>query len=150
MATCSSILAWKIPWREEPDGLQSMGPQRIRHNWACRLCVVHNESSQASLLLLVHGELMAFTTWWLRFCKNEIILGYGFLTVDRMTAYIQRNWLRAVNYGKRNKQKHDGKFHSYPTSPTGTCRFGLGEMEKNWCLVFRRSIHCSHSFEFLG
>ena len=28
-ATCSSILAWKIPWIEEPDGLQSMGSQRI-------------------------------------------------------------------------------------------------------------------------
>ena len=29
MATCSSILAWKISWAEEPDGLQSMGPQRV-------------------------------------------------------------------------------------------------------------------------
>ena len=28
----SSILAWKIPWREEPGGLQSMGLQRVRHN----------------------------------------------------------------------------------------------------------------------
>ena len=27
MATCSSILAWKIPWAEEPGGLQSMGSQ---------------------------------------------------------------------------------------------------------------------------
>ena len=32
MATHSSILAWEIPWTEEPGGLQSMGPQRIRHN----------------------------------------------------------------------------------------------------------------------
>jgi len=32
MATCSSILAWKIPWTEEPDGLQSMGSQRVRHD----------------------------------------------------------------------------------------------------------------------
>ena len=29
MATHSSILAWKIPWTEKPDGLQSMGLQRI-------------------------------------------------------------------------------------------------------------------------
>ena len=40
-ATPSSILAWriwKIPWTEEPGGLQSIGPQRVRHswsNWAC-------------------------------------------------------------------------------------------------------------------
>ena len=34
MATHSSILAWRIPWMEEPGGLQSMQSQRVRHNWA--------------------------------------------------------------------------------------------------------------------
>ena len=33
MATHSSILAWKIPWTEEPSGLQSMGSLRVRHDW---------------------------------------------------------------------------------------------------------------------
>ena len=32
MATLSSILAWEIPWTEEPGGLQSMGSQRVRHD----------------------------------------------------------------------------------------------------------------------
>ena len=32
MATHSTILAWKIPWAEEPGGLQSMGSQRVRHD----------------------------------------------------------------------------------------------------------------------
>ena len=32
MATHSSTLAWKIPWTEEPDRLQSMGSQRVGHN----------------------------------------------------------------------------------------------------------------------
>ena len=32
MATCSSILAWRIPWTEEPSGLQSMGSQRVGHD----------------------------------------------------------------------------------------------------------------------
>ena len=32
MATCSSILAWEIPWTEEPGGLQSVGSQRVRHD----------------------------------------------------------------------------------------------------------------------
>ena len=31
MGTHSSILAWRIPWTEEPEGLQSTGSQRIRH-----------------------------------------------------------------------------------------------------------------------
>ena len=34
MATHSSILGWRIPWTEEPDGLQSVGSQRVRHDWA--------------------------------------------------------------------------------------------------------------------
>ena len=32
MATHSSILAWEIPWTEEPGGLQSMGSQRVGHD----------------------------------------------------------------------------------------------------------------------
>ena len=32
MALHSSILAWRIPWTEEPDGLQSVGLQRVRHD----------------------------------------------------------------------------------------------------------------------
>ena len=32
MATLSSILAWRIPWTEEPGGLQSMGSQRVGHD----------------------------------------------------------------------------------------------------------------------
>ena len=32
MASHSSILAWKIPWMEEPDRLQSMGLQKVGHN----------------------------------------------------------------------------------------------------------------------
>ena len=34
MVTCSSILAWIIPQVEEPGGLQSMGSQRVQHDWA--------------------------------------------------------------------------------------------------------------------
>ena len=36
MATGSSILAWKIPWREEPGRLQSVGPQRVGHDLATK------------------------------------------------------------------------------------------------------------------
>ena len=37
MATHSSTLAWKIPWTEEPGGLQSMGSRRVGHDWATSL-----------------------------------------------------------------------------------------------------------------
>ena len=45
-ATHSSILAWRIPWTEEPDGLQSMRSQRVRHDWSDLACIIH----------LVHSE----------------------------------------------------------------------------------------------
>ena len=33
MTTCSSILAWRIPWAGEPGEQQSMGSQRVEHDW---------------------------------------------------------------------------------------------------------------------
>ena len=35
-ATLSSILAWRIPWTEEPGGLQSIGSQRVKHDWVTK------------------------------------------------------------------------------------------------------------------
>ena len=37
MATHCSILAWRIPWTEEPEGLQFTGSQRVGHDWATSL-----------------------------------------------------------------------------------------------------------------
>ena len=41
MATLSSTLTWKIPLTEEPDRLQSMGLQRVGHDWATSLTHSH-------------------------------------------------------------------------------------------------------------
>ena len=40
MAPHSSTLAWKIPWAEEPGGLQPMGSQRVGHDWATSLSLL--------------------------------------------------------------------------------------------------------------
>ena len=37
-STHSSILAWRIPWTQEPGGLQSIGLQRVRHHWSDWTC----------------------------------------------------------------------------------------------------------------
>ena len=37
----SSILAWRMPWTEEPGGLQSMRSQRVRQDWATSLSLLH-------------------------------------------------------------------------------------------------------------
>ena len=48
MATHSSILAWKIPWMEEPGRLQSMGLQRVGHDWTTSLSTSWNSPSTSS------------------------------------------------------------------------------------------------------
>ena len=42
MATYFSILTWRIPWTEEPDGLRSIGSQRIRQYWSDLACMHPN------------------------------------------------------------------------------------------------------------
>ena len=62
MATHSSTLAWRNPWTEELDGLQSMGLQRVRHSWATNTFTfegreparINWESSAVSTRLWVH------------------------------------------------------------------------------------------------
>ena len=58
MATYSSTLAWKIPWTEEPGGLQSMGSLRVRHDWATSLSLftfMHWEKEMAT-----HSSVLAW------------------------------------------------------------------------------------------
>ena len=51
MATHSSISAWRVPWTEDPGGLQSMGSKRVRHNCASFTQVQAHESVSSPLSL---------------------------------------------------------------------------------------------------
>ena len=50
MATHSGIFAWKIPWTEEPGGLQSIASQRVRHDCAC----AHEHTPTNVLLYIIY------------------------------------------------------------------------------------------------
>ena len=52
MATHSSTLAWKIPWMEEPGRLQSMGSQRVRHDWVTSLHLIMSDDEHLFMGLL--------------------------------------------------------------------------------------------------
>ena len=61
MATRSSILAWRIPWTEEPGRLHSIGLQRVRHKRSDLACMnVKNLhfSEQRNLTMKYLGQLM--------------------------------------------------------------------------------------------
>ena len=51
MATYCSILAWRIPWTEEPGGLQSMGLQRVGHDWVTKHSTAQHCYSNITWLL---------------------------------------------------------------------------------------------------
>ena len=51
MATHSSILAWKIPRKEEPGGLQSTGLQRVGHDWATNTFTFSGETDVENRLM---------------------------------------------------------------------------------------------------
>ena len=58
MVTHSSILAWRIPWTEEPGGLQFMGSQRVGHGWATK---THTHTHQTTTLHSPQPQPLAST-----------------------------------------------------------------------------------------
>ena len=72
MATHSSTLAWKIPWTEEHNRLQSMGLQRVRHDWATSLHFTYSKSPRLCSVLYLNSYL------WCRqnglFKKDSVVL----------------------------------------------------------------------------
>ena len=62
MATHSSIIAWRIPWTEEPGGLPSMGSHRVGHNWSDLAAVAAELTQTCSLIWLRNIPLHICTT----------------------------------------------------------------------------------------
>ena len=70
MATHSSILAWRIPWTEESCGLQSMGLQRVRHNWVAITPTQVNMQCKAQLW-------PTLLTPWTVACRLSLSTGFS-------------------------------------------------------------------------
>ena len=67
MAPHSSTLAWKIPWMEEPEKLQSMGLLRVRHDWATSLSLftfMHWIRKWQPIPVFLPGESQGRGAWW--------------------------------------------------------------------------------------
>ena len=67
MATRSNIIAWKIPWTEEPDRLQSMGSQRVGQDSA-----IQQQCTMGWFLPLIKKQVLQYVTTWRNF--EEFIL----------------------------------------------------------------------------
>ena len=76
MATHSSILAWEIPWREEPGGLQSVVHKGVRHDRACTH-YAHTHTYKCVLICATGGVGNAFPdsdTCWLCECITSPLM----------------------------------------------------------------------------
>ena len=99
MATHSNILAWRIPWKEEPGGLHSIGSQRVRLNWSnlvyiriafnpegvlfhglafCNFCLVryHQKICRSEINLPLISE-MVFEHWTFNSQKTTVRSNFG-------------------------------------------------------------------------
>ena len=63
MATHSSIPDWEVPRTEEPGGLQSMGSQRVRHDWSDLACT-DRVTKVCHLIIKIHIYCMGFAIHW--------------------------------------------------------------------------------------
>ena len=92
MATHSSILAWRIPWMEEPGRLQSMGSQRVGHDWVTSLSLSklglyqplpwfsdELSSAQVTLWILIYPQLKT---------SPVMLLGRHWLQKDTQCSYL--------------------------------------------------------------
>ena len=62
MTTHSSTLAWKIPWMEEPGGLQSMGSIRVRHRLSDFTFTFHFHALEKDMA--THSSVLAWRIPW--------------------------------------------------------------------------------------
>ena len=90
MASHSSILAWKIPWTEEPGGLQSMGSPRVGHEWSENACMF--------LLYLRYQEFLLWKD--IEFCQTFFLhllkWSYNFYPSHSVYALYYIYWLAYV------------------------------------------------------
>ena len=73
MATHSSILAWKTPWTDKPGRLQSMGSQRVRHDWATSFSLFTStffEIGMKTDLFQSRGHCWVFQIYWHIECSS--------------------------------------------------------------------------------
>ena len=75
MASHSSILAWRIPYTEEPGGLQSMRWQRVRHNWA--IFTFHTQ-----FIVARHSNYLPSTTLLTCSCLHLICFNWASLVAQ--------------------------------------------------------------------
>ena len=89
MATHCSILAWEIPWIEEPGGLQPMGSQRVGHDWVTSL-----SRQQVCAIQPIFNTFTVLTT--LNPCLVECTNGIIISQLTKLLKALQKFWPKCL------------------------------------------------------
>ena len=93
-ATHSSILAWRIPWTVEPGGLQSMGEQRVWHDWATKQRTCVKQRAMGTCWTVQGAQPGAL--WWTRGVGGEAgsrRRGYLYVYIRYVYVYITYRYI---------------------------------------------------------
>ena len=119
MATHSSIPAWRIPWAEEPGGLQSIGSQRVRQDWsklAHSTCSFKSssdffENSDSALLSLLlqsftyyssHSTCLTDICWMNRYWKKRPRSAFASYLLILLAGWLWTNYLISLHFHSLN------------------------------------------------
>ena len=123
MATCSSILAWRILWTKEPGGLQFMGTQRVLHDWA-----THTQQRRSG---------------W--FWQQDFLLSFphytcslGGAAISRVTDLAAKLWAPRASVG-RSKNAH---CHSGKSVPGQLLSHATSSRGPRWCQLLGLILNC--------
>ena len=144
MAAHSSILAWKIPWTEEPGRLPSMGWQRVRHDWATSLSPPSWASSHpiplghhtvpSCYIATSHQQSILHMVLYIGQCYSGSVIVHFFLVVKLWTSLKAHFCLEEIQVrnGHGYKTERSRVQGSMKTSPDG--RYPL-PAERTPCLI---------------
>ena len=123
----SSILTWRIPWREEPEGLKSMELQRVEHNWSY---LAHMQRPDKWLIIQFSLSHMCLLTLnpsmpWINREDFLVFRNQNILATSSCFLWFLRPGNGEDSWESLGLQGH-------PTSPFWR-RSGLGFLWKEWC-----------------
>ena len=124
MATHSSVLAWEIPWTEELGGLQSMGSQRVRRNWAYIL----NQRTHLPI-----SPSLAFSFQHLFFDYSQTFPKTQEEASNTVLPCKLAFWSASLPPRMLSHEQNRGHFKFLPFSLT---------LKANACILFRQSLFC--------
>ena len=162
MATCSGILAWRIPWTEEPDVLQPIGSQRAGHAWSNLASTLQEECNNLAFICLpiivihIYLPIMLYIYTYIYLCYYAVLsqLIYNSRTIWLKYQTEPHRWqnawvLERTGRLQRDQLILDDHAFSHQSFRKVTVQGGVWEMKRRrhgfWGESFSVSLESKHT-----